>query len=1042
MDSSHRLWITFLASLIGLASIIGVAFYLGYFDNNGFTSLRQNTSVASTNEVKQATPEVFSSPAVATMDSAPVQAVISPVEPTTDTAKPLDAPDETPTPRPETGLHTAGINQVALTHDGRLLTVSDDKTARLWSADITGDPQVLRVPIGVRNEGTLYTVATSPTKNSAVVGGSTGIDWDKAGSVYGFDLNTGKITGRITGIQGTIRVLTYSQDGRYLAIGSGSGWLRIIDIEGKSLAMDASICEDMLVAAKFLRDGRLVTACLDGQLQLFDASFHPQANYKFPEQQRPWRFAVSPKEDQIAVGSLDMAKITVFSLADLKPVTELTGDNQQRGNLSVVAWIGDSIAGAGTYGNAQGTKYLRVWNTVNKQAQESPLAEDTVTDLTALANGKLAYVTAEPAIGIVDLTGTKSSTRKRSIADFRDAFEGTFAVSEDGATVDFGLQQKGRNPLRFNLVNRTLVHDLAVRTDMHKPVIPSSLINWRNTTHTALNSTPVALDQNEQSRSAASLTENDSTVIGADFSVQYWQTGKLIWHIAVPSSAWAVNLSKNGRFVLAALGDGTLRWYDTKDGRELLALLVNTDERWIAWTPEGYFDHSDGAASMIGYHVNQGKKDSPKFILSEQIHERFYRPDLIGKTILENAPPTPTAINPSNAKEVVAEHHAPSVRLVSWCVQDKCTEVNSVDEIPQTRSVDSAEIRLRFALKDAGGGIGNVVIRRNKATVTTRTLRSSEMTKNRAAESIIEEKVLLESGDNLITVTAFDADQTIDAGEAIRLPIHYEASTAPDAPTLYIVSIGIDQYDAAELPKLDNAVNDAKGIIDSLVSSTSGLFAAVKPVALLNEQAGLSKIKQALTQIGKDAKPNDLVVLFLAGHGISIDGRYYFMPHDAKLSGNIKEQVKATSLTQKMLSDLLSALPTSRVAVLIDSCNAGAFAVMGSVVQNSSRERAWTGSLAQNTGRFVLAGTSTEQEALDGINGHGVFTAVLLEGLSGKADQEVGGNNDHRINIFELQKYTSQRVPEEAHKISPTHAQNVSGFFAGSEFFDLTVSKP
>ncbi|MFI3220318.1 MAG: caspase family protein, partial [Methylococcales bacterium] len=244
------------------------------------------------------------------------------------------------------------------------------------------------------------------------------------------------------------------------------------------------------------------------------------------------------------------------------------------------------------------------------------------------------------------------------------------------------------------------------------------------------------------------------------------------------------------------------------------------------------------------------------------------------------------------------------------------------------------------------------------------------------------------------------------------------------------------------LPKLDNAVNDAKGIIDSLVSSTSGLFAAVKPVALLNEQAGLSKIKQALTQIGKDAKPNDLVVLFLAGHGISIDGRYYFMPHDAKLSGNIKEQVKATSLTQKMLSDLLSALPTSRVAVLIDSCNAGAFAVMGSVVQNSSRERAWTGSLAQNTGRFVLAGTSTEQEALDGINGHGVFTAVLLEGLSGKADQEVGGNNDHRINIFELQKYTSQRVPEEAHKISPTHAQNVSGFFAGSEFFDLTVSKP
>jgi WD40 repeat protein len=1047
VDSSRRLWITFLASLIGLASLGALLVFLGYINNNDLTALFPYTKKyfgesVNTQEVTQTAPEAVVVPAVTTNDTTQAQSVISPVEPIKDTEKPLNTLDETPTPRPETGLHTAAINQVAVTHDGRLLTASDDKTARLWSADTTGSPLVLRVPIGARSEGALYAVAASPTKNSAVVGGSTGIDWDKAGSVYGFDLNTGKITGRITGIQGTIRVLNYSQDGRYLAIGSGSGWLRIIDIEGKSLAMDASICEDMLVAAKFLRDGRLVTACLDGQLQLYDPSFHLQANYKFSEQ-RPWHFAVSPKEDQIAVGSLDTAKVTVFSLADLKPVTELTGDRQQRGNLSVVAWIGDSVFGAGTYGNAQGTKYLRVWNTLNQQTQELPLAEDTVTDLTALADGKLAYVTAEPSIGIIDPNSSKTTTRKRAIADFRDAFEGTFAVSEDGATVDFGLQQKGRTPLRFNLTDRTLVHALSPRNDMHKPIIPTALTNWRNATHTTLNTTPVALDQNEQSRSAASLVENDSIVIGADFSLQYWQTGKLLWQIAVPSTAWAVNLSKNTRFVLAALGDGTLRWYDTKDGRELLALLVNTDERWIAWTPEGYFDHSDGAASLIGYHINQGKKDSPKFILSDQIHERFYRPDLIGKSILENIALTAPATNPDNAKTVVAEHHAPSVRLVSWCVQGNCTEVNSVDEIPQTRSVDSAEITLRFALKDSGGGIGNVVIRRNKATIETRALHISEMPKNRGAEAIVEEKILLEPGDNLVTVTAFDADQTIDAGEAIRLPIHYQASTAPDAPTLYIVSVGIDQYAATELPKLDNAVNDAKAIIETLIRNSNGLFAAVKPIGLLNEQAGLNKIKQALTQVSKQAKPNDLVVLFLAGHGISLEGRYYFMPYDAKLAGNTKEQIKTSSLTQKALSDLLSALPTSRVAVLIDSCNSGAFAVMGSVIQHSSpQERAWTGSLAQNTGRFVLAGTSTEQEALDGINGHGVFTAVLLEGLSGKADQEVNGNHDQRIDIYELQKYTSQRVPEEARKISPTHAQNVSGFFAGSDFFDLTKSKP
>jgi len=1029
VGSNSRLWLIFLVSLIGLAGLSGLAFYQGYFKVNELAKLSSYTKylgLAGAPELKQ-----------------PLEAVVSPAIAPTAATQVAGAPDETPMPRPETGLHTAAINQVAVARDGRLLTASDDKTARLWPSAATGEPLVLRVPIGLRSEGALYTVAASPTKNSAVVGGSTGIDWDNAGSVYGFDLASGKMTGRIAGIQGTIRVLTYSQDGRYLAIGSGSGWLRVIDIEGKSMAMDASICRDMLVAAKFLHDGRLVTACLDGQLRLYDAGFQPLAEYKFPEQLRPWRFAVSPNEDRIAVGTLDAAKITIFSLADLKPVSELTGDGKQQGNLSVVAWLGESVFGAGTYGNEQGVKYLRVWNTVTRQTRELSLAADTVTDLTPLPDGKLAYVTAEPSIGFVDPKSAEVTTGKRSIADFRDAFDGAFALSEDGTAVDFGLLQKGRSPLRFDLVKRTLVHDLSGRTDMHKPVIPDALTNWRNASHTALNSTPVALDQNEQSRSAASLTENDSALIGADFSLQYWQAGKLVWHALVPGTAWAVNLSKNGRFALAALGDGTIRWYDTANGQELLALFVGTDGRWLAWTPEGYFDHSDGAANLMGYHINQSKKDSPKFVLSEQIHERFYRPDLIGKTIFDDAPSAPPSVNPDDAKTIVAKHQAPSLRLVSWCTQGHCTDAASGDDSVQTRSVDSAEVVLRFALKDVGSGIGNVIIRRNKATIATRALRSGETTKNKAAEAIVEEKVLLEPGDNLVTVTAFDADQTIDAGEAIRLPIHYNAIT-PDAPTLYIVSVGIDQYAASDkLQKLDNAVNDAKGIIETLSNNTKGLFAAVKPIALLDEQAGLAKIKQALTQVGKEAKPNDLVVLFLAGHGISIDGRYYFLPYDAKLAGNnIKEQIKATSLTQKALSDLLSALPTSRVAVLIDSCNSGAFAVLGSVMQHSSQERAWTGSLAQNTGRFVLAGTSNDQEALDGINGHGVFTAVLLDGLNGKADKEMSGNRDRRINIAELLAYTRQRVPEEAHKISPSHDQNVSGFFAGSEFFDLSVSAP
>ncbi len=36
---------------------------------------------------------------------------------------------------------------------------------------------------------------------------------------------------------------------------------------------------------------------------------------------------------------------------------------------------------------------------------------------------------------------------------------------------------------------------------------------------------------------------------------------------------WAVNLSADGRFVVAGYGDGTIRWHRFRDGREVLALF-------------------------------------------------------------------------------------------------------------------------------------------------------------------------------------------------------------------------------------------------------------------------------------------------------------------------------------------------------------------------------------------------------------------------------------------------------------------------------------
>ena len=96
------------------------------------------------------------------------------------------------------------------------------------------------------------------------------------------------------------------------------------------------------------------------------------------------------------------------------------------------------------------------------------------------------------------------------------------------------------------------------------------------------------------------------------------------WSVPTPDVTWAVNLSPDGRYAVAALGDGTVRWYKTSNGQEVLALYIHPDrKRWIVWTPEGFYNAAPGAESLVGYHINQGPDHEGKFIAAAQMEQRY-----------------------------------------------------------------------------------------------------------------------------------------------------------------------------------------------------------------------------------------------------------------------------------------------------------------------------------------------------------------------------------------------------------------------------------
>jgi hypothetical protein len=97
-------------------------------------------------------------------------------------------------------------------------------------------------------------------------------------------------------------------------------------------------------------------------------------------------------------------------------------------------------------------------------------------------------------------------------------------------------------------------------------------------------------------------------VLGAEWSLSAVDAkDKLLWRRAVPGAVWAVNISGDGRLVVAAYADGTIRWHRMDDGRELLALYVLKDKQnWVAWTPEGFYGATPGAFGVLKWQVNNG----------------------------------------------------------------------------------------------------------------------------------------------------------------------------------------------------------------------------------------------------------------------------------------------------------------------------------------------------------------------------------------------------------------------------------------------------
>ncbi len=967
-----------------------------------------------------------------------------------------DAPPTAPILRIETGMDVAAINDIAADEpDQQLVTVSDDKTTRIWSmanGELVG---TLRGPIGDGPEGGLYAVALSPSGKTIAVGGYTGVSWDNATSIYLFNRKDGSWLGRIALGAGTdaINHLAFSPNGRYLAVGTSDGrGLRVLDIQKSSVSIVDSDYADAIEWLDFASDGRLVTSSLDGGVRLYDSAFKRLALYRLPQGEKP--FAVAFSKDggsKVAVGLLNEAVITVLSGRDLKPAGERKGTSGQHGALSIVAWSADSrfIYGAGTYSDTNGHKLVRKWSIANPDASgEFAVTDDTITALAPLKDGRIAYASAGPAWGMLSATDAVTFHHDRVQADFRDG-DFAFKVSNNGAVVEFGFAQGGKNRARFDVTAGTLAMDPPARDDLKPPSVgagDTGLADWRNSDKPKLGGRTLPLDANERARSGA--VNGDWAVLGTDYFLRAYHGGQPAWRTAVPAPVWVANISGDGRLAVAGLGDGTIRWYRLADGAEMLSLFAEADgKHWVLWTPEGFFDHGDGGQNLIGYHLNQVDQGRPKgasFVNVEQLYKLFFRRDLVVKKFLggHDDEIASELQRIGNVRTVLGRGLPPDITLTEYCVKDggaqHCTPLRPQEQLRgaagklEPVTVTSPEVELHFELKNEAGGFGPIVVRNRGAAID-----APGETRSAKADIHAEARtVKLQPGLNIIALSAFNATKEIETDQKDRpfLALRYDAPTVPKR-VLRLLAIGIDKFKSKDIPTLANAAADAKSVADIMKGDgKQDIFASVDAIVLTDANATQANIAKAFADLAGRTSPDDLTFVFLAGHGVGFEGKYYYLPTD--LPDTSEESIRKHALSSDDLAEDLSKFPTSRALIVLDTCYAGAFATDDNILRDS-RDQTLGKQISHATGRFILAGSSSQQEALDGVDGHGVFTEVLLRGLKGDADAQVAGNHDGKVSIFELGEYTKSQVPALAAKIAQGYNQKPRWYFNGDEMFDL-----
>ncbi len=387
---------------------------------------------------------------------------------------------------------------------------------------------------------------------------------------------------------------------------------------------------------------------------------------------------------------------------------------------------------------------------------------------------------------------------------------------------------------------------------------------------------------------------------------------------------------------------------------------------WVIMTPDGYYSGSPDAGKFLKVRVGSSTYSIDNF------HERFFNPGLIVRRLNERETEASEDIRKGVAKP-------PKVKIVS----------------PKNgETVERKDVEIVVSAKDVGGGVDEVRLYQNGCAIGGKKRGLTPKTIENELEKTFN--ITLVPGKNRFKAVGFSKDRT--ESDSHEITVSYAGGKKEI--DLYLVVVGINDYKNPSL-KLNFAVADAKGLKDFFEKKWKNLFNNLHLIEIYDRDATKKNIRRLLSGMG--SKEQDVVLVFLAGHGLNIGDEWFFVSYDVVYPER-EDHIKARGISSKEISKMIVDIRALKKTLFIDSCKSGRLVLS---LSRSVEDRKAIAQLARSTGTHVIAASTDKQTASELSQlGHGVFTYALLQGLGGEA-----GNRDGTVTVRELIAYIEQKLP-------------------------------